>query len=296
MNSDIIYFMEDLRANLDPKQRSKVIAYSKIIGIIKDLDYQITLDTKLSDIKGIGKGTETKIKNFLSTEVSSHDTFERSLTNIMGIGIKKAQELSKQVKSLEELRERKDELLNNKQKLGLRYYESDQTKIPRQEMLKHEAFIMASLRKFNPDIRGEIVGSFRRQKDSSGDIDLILTYNSNVLKDVIGMLRKQNYIQDTYANGQKKFMGWSQIENHPPRRLDILFTDIGEFPFSILYFTGSRNHNKMMRMEAIKKGYTLNEHGIFDRETKARVDMTVSDENDIFVFLELEYKHPYERI
>lgn len=60
MNQNIMYFLEKIKSDLDTNQKSKKIAYSKIIGIISDLDFQITLDSRLSDLKGIGKKTEIK--------------------------------------------------------------------------------------------------------------------------------------------------------------------------------------------------------------------------------------------
>ena len=47
------------------------------------------------------------------------------------------------------------------------------------------------------------------------------------------------------------------------RRVDFLYTSIEEFPFAILYFTGSKIFNTVMRQVAVEKGYTMNEHGLY---------------------------------
>ena len=92
-------------------------------------------------------------------------------------------------------------------------------------------------------------------------------------------------------------MGWCNIPRcNIPRRLDILFTDKKEYPFSILYFTGSRNCNKYMRSKAINMGLILNEHGIFDRKGKDKINHLFQNERDIFEYLKLEYKIPKNRI
>ena len=301
MNIEIIYFLENIRADLEKTQKSKKIAYTKIIGIIQDLNYELTIDTKISDIKGIGKKTEDKIKEFLSKHLPTDPAqiLEKQLTEITGIGIKNAKIISSKISNFEELYKNQDSLLNPKQKLGLKYYKTDNLRIIRSEMLKHETFISQLIYNYNSNIKFQIVGSFRRGKEYSGDIDLILTYKENILKEIIELFKKNNYIIDTYANGNKKFMGWCVLPSSCQslsRRLDILFTNKIEFPFSILYFTGSRNYNKYMRAYAIKKGLTLNEHGLFNKQTKELIDYDFNEEKDIFNYLQIEYKSPDQRI
>jgi NAD-dependent DNA ligase len=82
------------------------------------------------------------------------------------------------------------------------------------------------------------------------------------------------------------------------RRVDFLYTSLAEFPFAILYFTGSKIFNTVMRHIALEKGYTMNEHGINKMEGKKKGDKVehhFSSEKDIFDFLGLEYKAPTER-
>ena len=82
------------------------------------------------------------------------------------------------------------------------------------------------------------------------------------------------------------------------RRVDFLYTTPEEFPFAILYFTGSKIFNTVMRHIALEKGYTMNEHGIYKMEAKKKgekVNRAFRTEEDIFDFLRLEYKSPIER-
>lgn len=60
---------------------------------------------------------------------------------ITGIGIVKCNKLCQDIDTFEDLIKNQDTLLNSKQKLGLKYYESDNLRIPRDEMLIHESFI-----------------------------------------------------------------------------------------------------------------------------------------------------------
>ena len=83
------------------------------------------------------------------------------------------------------------------------------------------------------------------------------------------------------------------------RRVDFLYTPIEEYPFAILYFTGSKDFNTVMRGQALKMGYTLNEHGISIKDKGKpkgdKLETKFTEEKDIFDFLELEYREPNER-
>ena len=82
------------------------------------------------------------------------------------------------------------------------------------------------------------------------------------------------------------------------RRIDFLYSPPNEFPFAILYFTGSKAFNTVMRQYALDKGYTFNEHGIYKLENKkkgAKIEKGFKTEKDIFDFLGLQFKTPIER-
>ena len=199
---------------------------------------------------------------------------------------------------MEELVGNKDKLLNNKQKLGLKYYKYDILKIPRDEMDEHYRYIHKQIDGTINNSQYTITGSYRRKKGESGDIDLIITGESNILNELVETFKKSNYIIDTYAKGDTKFMGWCKlplVEGSKPRRLDILFSLKEEYPFSILYFTGSREYNKFMRTEAIKQNLRLNEHGLYDKGTLKSVDHSFNDEKSIFDYLNIDYIEPQYR-
>ena len=87
----------------------------------------------------------------------------------------------------------------------------------------------------------------------------------------------------------------------PPRRfrrLDLRLVPYECYHASTLYFTGSDEHNKLMRNVAIKKGLELSEYGLFkkdaDGKTAARPEVVHSEE-DIFKLLDMAYATPVER-
>ena len=68
-----------------------------------------------------------------------------------------------------------------------------------------------------------------------------------------------------------------------------------EYPFAILYSTGSAEFNPKMRQRALDLGYSLNEYSLTDIKTKLDMDKEFLEEKDIFDFLKMEYVEPHLR-
>ena len=260
------------------KQPFKARAYKKAMDGIKLID-KITSYEDVEGIEGIGKKIEEKIKEILETgKLASAERAEAShkpheeLMGVYGIGPSKASELIDDgIISVEMLRaavKKNPSLLNDKQKIGLLYYEDLLKRIPYEEMLEHQTILQELLPE---EIDGtndmEIVGSFRREAPDSGDIDVLIRVkegqtSGKLLIEYIKMMEGFGYLRATLAQGDKKFMGICQMPGHPARRLDILMTPENEYPYAILYFTGSDTFNIAMRQYALEKGYTMNEHAL----------------------------------
>jgi DNA polymerase beta len=260
------------------------------------------------------------------------------LTDVYGIGPKKAKELVDQcITSIQQLRENQH-LLNEVQKIGVKYYEDVLKRIPRKEIDEYKSIIEST---FNPLLKKveqnaiqnldphpllkkveqnaiqnldphpllkkidlalhfskvEIVGSYRRGAETSGDIDIIITSETpRPFISLIDELIKQKIIVNVLSRGPSKCLVMARIpSSQTTRRVDFLYTTPEEFPFAILYFTGSKTFNTVMRQKALDMGYTMNEHGITSLSTKEKVSTHFETEKDIFDFLKMEYKTPEER-
>jgi DNA polymerase/3'-5' exonuclease PolX len=246
-----------------------------------------------------------------SPAASATDIFN----NIYGIGPAKIRTLiSNNIYNIAQLRQALNEtpsLLNNKQKIGLKYYEDLVERIPRSEITKFRNKIQTLIEKtYGNDIQMTIAGSYRRGVKSSGDIDMLITshkYEGKSLKMVLELLEKTNMIHEILAKGLKKFMGIIRVtKSGRARHLDIVETTPADYPFAMLYFTGSAQHNIQMRKHALSLGYSLNEYDMTLKGTKTRVPPdqiqakigkpNFETEQDIFQFLKLNYKEPTKRI
>jgi DNA polymerase/3'-5' exonuclease PolX len=156
------------------------------------------------------------------------------------------------------------------------------------------------LSELEPSAELTIAGSYRRKKPDSGDIDILLkSLDESTYEKFIEKLKDNGYIRETLAHGPKKFMGISNIEinqySSKNRRIDIMYTTPQEYPFAILYFTGSAEFNVKMRNEMLEKGYTLNEHGVKYTDKRKRMNYVFTSERDIFDYFNYEYVYPWKR-
>ena len=288
------------------KQPFKARAYNKVISSIElSTDSHDTFES-FSNIKGIGDKIKDKIKEYFKTgkiiavENALNDktfSLKRNLSNLYGVGPVKIIELMKKVESFEELKT-KPELLNDKQKIGLKYYDDMLQRIPMSEGKKHYSIINKIFNKTYSNIEFELVGSYRRKNIDMGDIDILIKNRPDLeLKNLINELKSSNYIIETLANGKNKFMGLCKIEPKlPARRIDILIADPSYYYFALLYFTGSYQFNIYMRRVALQKKLSLTEYGFKDKNKKI-IDTTadIKSEKDIFEYLEIPYVLPENR-
>tara|TARA_Y100000389_G_scaffold186336_1_gene206599 strand:+ start:4405 stop:5271 length:867 start_codon:yes stop_codon:yes gene_type:complete len=262
----------------------KAIAYNNAIQNLKDIHVHSIDDIK--NVKGIGKSIFSKIENIINDNSPVLENI--SFTNIYGIGPAKSNELIQKhkISSIDELRNN-THLLNDKQKIGLKYYDDLLLRIPYKEMEQHANYIYKSIQSSDPSSTSSIVGSFRRKKQDSGDIDVLMITDKS-MKEIVSNM--SDYILEILALSDKKFMGICKIDK-VARRIDMLKTTVEEFPYAQLYFTGSKDHNIIMRKKAKNMGFSLNEKGLIPNKGVP----IMKNEEDIFKFLDIVYKDPEER-
>jgi DNA polymerase beta len=296
------------------KEMFKANAYKKVIQELKNLDKPVYSIEDLKDVKGIGSKIKLKIEEILETgklnkaekvkETKEYSIADK-LLKIYGVGPAKVNELINKhnISSIEELRQKQD-LLNDKQKIGLKYYEDFLLRIPRSEMDEHNKYITDILQFIHKDFQVQIVGSYRRKSDSSGDIDVLITHKSSkIINDpslmeriiIRALNKKYTYLTDILAVGPKMCLAVCKLDGYDKyRRIDFLLTPAEEYPFGILYFTGNDKFNVDLRNRAIDMGYSLSQHGLKNTKTDEFVKGLKSEE-DILKFLGFKYIEPENR-
>jgi DNA ligase (NAD+) len=281
-------------------------AYQKAQETIMAFSGDILNPEQLHGQPGIGSTIMDKLNEY--TQTGTLKVIEREknnpvniLADIYGIGPKKAKELvDKGITSVAQLREN-TQLLNDVQKVGLTHYEDVLKRIPRSEIEQYKTMFESEFNKVaTSDSRFEIVGSYRRGAQNSGDIDVIITSDDpRVFVNFVDELIKRKVILEVLSRGPTKCLVMAKIPSSGSvRRVDFLYTSLAEFPFAILYFTGSKIFNTVMRHQALQMGLTMNEHGLYKMDGKKKGDKIAhvfKDEKDIFDYLHMAYKTPIER-
>lgn len=307
MNEKYIDLMERLSdIMLKQGEPFRARAYQKAQETIMAFPDDITSPSQLKGMPAIGPTIMEKLEEYSQTGTLKVLEREKNnpvniLAEVYGIGPKKAKELvDAGITSIAELREN-EHLLNNVQKVGLQYYEDILKRIPRTEIDDYKNIFEATFSNVaTPNSHFEIVGSYRRGAKSSGDIDVIITSdNSKVFSNFINLLSVNNIIVEVLSSGPTKCLVIAKIPSADAyRRVDFLYTTPEEYPFSILYFTGSKIFNTVMRHQALTMGLTMNEHGLYKMIGKTKGEKVAHlfrDERDIFDYLNMEYKAPHER-
>ena len=282
----------------------KASAYFKAVKGIQTLD--TLTESSVSSVKGIGKSLTNTIMSIVNTgacslyeKIKNTKDARSEFMDISGVGPQKAKKLvSLGFTSIESLRSAPNltELLDAKQLIGLKYYEDILERIPHSEIIQHESYLKKVLSEIDPKAELTIAGSYRRKSKDSGDIDILLKGTPKLYETFISTLQSQGYLYETLAKGKKKYFGMGKLSDCLTfRRIDIMITKPCEYPFAILYFTGSKDFNTLMRQHALDLGFTMNEYSLKHTENKQIVDHTFKTEKDIFEYLNYTYVEPSKR-
>ena len=134
-------------------------------------------------------------------------------------------------------------------------------------------------------------GSLRRGKETVGDLDLLLTLaDGHTAQRHIDALAKHILefpaIEQTLAHGENKVS--FRLNNN--LQVDVRLLEKENFGAALLYFTGSKEHNVVLRGRANDMGYTLNEYALATLKAERRI--AGRTEEEIYGKLKLDYIPP----
>src|SRR5438477_6452892 len=139
-----------------------------------------------------------------------------------------------------------------------------------------------------------IAGSYRRRKEIVRDLDFIVATNSPA--EISAMFVQHPLVESVIAHGPTK----SSVRLHSGIQCDLRVVTTAEYPFALNYFTGSKEHNVVVRSRALQRGWTLNEYRLApvagsDRRadrTPQRDVPAIRDEEELYRALDLDYIPP----
>ena len=279
-----------------------VNAYERAIYQINKWNKSITVGKELSHLEGIGKGMIEKIDTIIKTRTlpivsEKHLEVKSSLDtiHILGFGEKLANELKNKYNAriINDVRKLVDEnkiKLTHIQTIGLKYYEDLDTLIPRIEIKEigdKIKQILTNIKLINTsttqtkqyNVNVFLAGSYPSGlKAESKDIDILIVGDPKCisLKSMMEDISRVMMLE-TLSLGSTKFLGIIKNKNGVTtnnttsvkwRHLDMRFVNAESFPYAWLYYSSGKIFNKMIREKLKKKGYKLNEWGLYHSNKK----------------------------
>jgi len=310
--------LENIAAMLELKGENpfKIRAYQNgaraLIASGADLDVLVNED-RLTEIKGIGKGLSENISTLVKTgRLPFYEELKKTLhpgllelTRIQGLGPKKALILHEKL-GVTDLPSLQKACAENKVAKLKGFGQATQDNILKgiafhaehaKEFLIDEAqetaeFIIKALKNL-PDVkRISICGSLRRRKELVRDVDILVSVKDTPSP---GVRREGESVMETFVKlpGVLRILGRGETKSsvlfHKGLQVDLRVVTDAQFPFALHYFTGSKEHNIVMRQRAQARDLKLNEYSLLRDNGKS---LPCRDEAELFAALDLPYIPP----
>ncbi len=291
------------------KSRAYLNAARALEGTTEPLD-KLVAENRVGEIKGIGEGIQKKLVELVATgKLAYYEDLKAAtppglvaLLEIPGLGPKKIKALHDElgIESVEQLEEAcKEDKVAKLKGFGEKTQANIVEGIKRRrdyasrhllsEALPIAERLLEALRSHPDVIRASAAGSLRRHREVIGDIDLLASAKKPVK--VLDFFSQQPGILEIIAKGETK----ASVLLQGGIQSDLRVVSDAEFPFALMYFTGNKEHNIVMRQRAIDRGLRLNEYGLFRSKVETRdpkLLVRCNSEEDIFEKLGLHYIPP----
>jgi DNA polymerase (family X) len=314
-NSEIVKIFREISyliqiAEKDPNTIFKVRAYEKAADVIENLSMSIE-EIYLKDgiqglrkIPSIGNAISSKIEEFIkSNKIAYHEELKRKIpirasefSNMRGFGPKTMKLLYEKLKitSISELERAASEGKISKLKGFSKAKEENILKTIQLSKQTKSRYLLgdvyplikkieAGLSRQDNVIRCLVVGSFRRMRETIGDIDILISTEEP--EKVIEFFVNMPEVEETKGKGKAKAF----VELRNGIAIDLLVVPEESFGSASQYFTGNKDHNISLRNLAISMDLHLNEWGLYNKEGKK---IAGTSEKEIYETLQLQYIPP----
>lgn len=226
----------------DLAQKINDIVNHKEIDLLKRLEEKNPIDfEELNRIQGLGPRRIKKLYEILNVQNIDdlyHAAEEQKIRNLPGFSKKIEEHILEEIKKIKEK--------YNRMKIST----AEQNALPIVEYLRENRSIQ--------DIK--IAGSYRRRKETIGDLDILVTCEDSISV----MTHFVNYfdIDEVLSKGDTR----SSIILKSGIQVDLRVLPQKSYGAAMLYFTGSKAHNIIIRKLAKQKDWKVNEYGLFSND------------------------------
>lgn len=270
--------------------RFKAISFGRAARVLEDLprDVSTLSEKELIAVDGIGKGTATRIREFLDTgRIADHDemleqvpTGVVKLLRVQGLGpktvsllwkqggIESPEQLLKQIEAggeeLKKIRGLGDKKLQQIAE-GLHFIESVRGRVRLGTAMPLAEILVGRVRELPGVQRADYAGSLRRGRETIGDLDILAAAEATDAAQITKKFAELPGVTRVLTRGEHKasvMMGEEEAGDEGGVQVDLRVVEPGQYGAGMMYFTGSKDHNIQLRERAIGQGMKLSEHGL----------------------------------
>jgi len=304
-NNDVVALLEEIAVLLELSGENpfKARAYENVARRIEGLEGSVADLAKagrLREIQGVGDALEEKITEFVTTgKLKYHEDLKAKFPETLfelfripglgpkrirqlydGLGIKSAAELgaAAQAGKLEAIagfgKKMEEKILQ-----GLEFAHEQEGRHLYNEAFEEAERLRELVESEESTTQVEIAGSLRRRKELIKDIDILAS--SENPKALMERFVSDSHVARVTGHGETK----SSVVLKSGIAADLRVVNDAEFPYALLYFTGSKEHNVVLRQRAKDRGLKLNEYGLLKGES----NVSCKTEADIYKKLDLPF-------
>ncbi len=304
----VIKILEEIAVLLELSGENpfKSRAYQNAARNLEKLDADIidlVKEDRLAEVPGIGEAINKKIKELVETgKLAYYESLKSSIPpgqlemlKISGLGPKKIHALYEQlgIKTMGELEYacHENRLVELKGFVKKTQYNIlagiEKVKLYNKRRLYAEVAtdageLLASLENNKDVCRVSLAGSLRRSSETVKDIDIVAS--SNAAENLAAYFAALPQVDTISAHGLTKV----SVTLHTGINVDLRIVEDGQFPHALLHFTGSKEHNTVLRSRAKDSGLKINEYGLW----RGAENIICRSEEEIFAHLHLSYIPP----
>lgn len=290
----------------------RVRAYQNAARTVDTLDRDVRemSASELAGLKGIGKSTAAKIRQFveegridrLEALREAYPPGQVELMKVPGLGPRTVQLLAEvlDVRDLDGLKAALDDgrlaelpglgektAANLAEAVERMHRSSKESRRPIHEVMPVAESLVATLEARDDVERVAFAGSLRRFRETIGDVDLLVAARAST--GIMEAFTTHDAVHRVQGHGETK----SSVVTHDGLQVDLRVVEPDSFGAALVYFTGSKAHNIRLRQRAIERGWKLSEYTLETAET-GEVHAAATEE-DVYRALDLRWIHAERR-
>ena len=298
-NADIAAVFDEIAdlLEIEGANQFRIRAYRNAARTLRDLprdaSSMLTKGEDLTELPGIGEDLAAKIKEIVETGTAAmleehHKTVPATLTELLripGLGPKRVKALYHElgIQTLDQLQKAAQEgrvraLEGFGEKTERHILDQLKAKVSKEKRLQlaiaaQYAEALIAYLKESPGVKQIMAaGSYRRAKETIGDLDILITTSAG--SPVMDRFVSYPEVEEVLAHGATK----ASIRLACKLQVDLRVVPKESYGAALQYFTGSKAHNVVLRQMAQQRGLKINEYGVF------KGDRTVAGDTEESVY------------